>query len=710
MARGRGEDAVKVMVVSEFPVDSVIGTSPVSQLARKGILEYASLEKPDVIFVDGLITSQRDPEVLVKEVRERETLEGRIAGSMELAAEFLKELRAASPSSQIYLAKTDGDEYNCNQLDKLLAKEKRVESEGKGSVLEAELKALDAAIHEAREKGQRKKLMTLAGQKGAVSRRLRKMEGTGQYRQPIRGSAERVETKKEAFDRYYGGLERLVPGVIVSHEDRIHLKVRRSTIEYVHNAHSGPSVLSNRGSSALRQVKERLSAGEEVPDIIIEGGHHAESYVQPIRRKDKLNNPVDEYTLLVSSMVMEDQERVAAIATGTFERELFHGYASKLESVKRAAAKSPPAGIIMVGRDSEGFFKWSYPLNHLAAVGRGKEIPDEGEYGSIYVISDMHFGKGTTRYDLLRNLMDRIDDEIDERREAGASIPALFFLNEALQGYNYDTLPVELPIATPSQKRKSLEARVRQLSKEGLSQEQLTQAIIAEAVREHEGITMPRIEDQWKMYNEVMNRVIFKALLFATTDPAMIFVEGNHVTKSVGEKGITETGMQTVPLREVDRAISLLKDLGLANKDIGTFHDKVRVLEDGMISSYGAFAFKTGDQTYWMIAEHKPGSGTPKTNAVQKQMERAHHRADSFDFYFAGHQHYAAVADEGMQGSNDCRYIVKGGTFSEHDSYGKEGDWAPPTVGAVVVDIPENGDTKGPVKFRFQLSDILTRK
>lgn len=706
--RSEKGDSSKVMVISEFPVDNIIGASDVSAEARKGILEYARHESPDAIIVDGLVSSMKDPEVLLPQVLDQETIEDKIAASIDFATAFLTELRAAAPNAQIYLAKTDADDYNCEQLEKGKAEQQKRKYEAAGSLSEEKITQLRKEIAEAKERGERTLLKRLAGMLGSEVRKLRKLERAGKYKQPQRGSPERKMIIQEAFDDYFGRLEDLNPGVNVITERSFEIDVNGVKVEYTHNAHRTTTPLSNRGSAAIQEVKQRLSAGEKMPDIVIEGGHQAECQAHPIRHKKVIDGdakPFDKYTLFVSTPAMEDQDTIESIINSEY-KDLSKA-AGNLEAVHRSTKKSAPAGISIIGKDKRGYFTWLYPLDHLAKVGRGESAPAKMHYNNIHVISDMHCGKSTTRYGIIRAYLRSIREEVSQRIADKEAVPALIFLNEALQGYNYATYPVEFERETPDKVREKFLEAAKKMKEAGLSDDKKLDAIIDEAVKEAEGISMVRIEDQWKMYNELFNETILTTLLAATVKPAAVFCEGNHVAKSVGEKGVTETGLQTEVIREIDRAYALLEKLGMLAPGVtlDSLYDKIRVFQEGFISSYGAYEFATGGESYLFVVEHKPGSGTPRSNAVQRQIERANLRSDSFDVYFAGHQHYASMGAEGI--GNSMRYIAKGATFSEHDSYGMAGDWSPPTVGAVELWLPDSKGDKGPAKFWFRLSDVL---
>ena len=95
------QHSMKVMVVSEFPVDSVIGNSKASSEARQGILKYVALEKPNLIFVDGLVSSYKDPEVLISSIRENETLEEKMDFVIKLLAmNIVKDLKTEKEKVQ----------------------------------------------------------------------------------------------------------------------------------------------------------------------------------------------------------------------------------------------------------------------------------------------------------------------------------------------------------------------------------------------------------------------------------------------------------------------------------------------------------------------------------------------------------------------------------------------------------------------------------
>ncbi len=710
--RSKREGSIKVMVISEFPVDSIIGTSDRSNEAREGILEYIQHESPDAIFVDGLVSSIKDPEVLVPYVARHDEDEDRIMASLDLASEFLSELCEVAPNAEIYLAKTDADDYNVGQIEKVKASERKTKYEATGSIIEDKIKQLYKDLDNAKTAGERDKMRSIAGSIGAAKKKLNKMAKTGKYRQPKRGSPERLELMIEADEEYYGRLQAKNPAIQVMSEGRFQTEINGVLLEYVHNGHTTAAPLANRGTAAVDGVKKKIVNGDEVPSILIESGHHAELSVNPVRLQDTDGKSIDEYAMVVSAPVMEDQEMVAKIRAGKVKQ--LNNKAKNLEAVKRAGKKNPPTGIMMTGRDEKGFFMEAYSLNHLAKVGKGEVKLDDMSFSKTHVISDMHCGKETTRLSLMRNYLLEIRDGIREAVKNGTPVPALFFLNEALQGYNYSSYPVEFVRQTPDQVREHYTDVVEKLMESGAIPEgKKLEALVEEMVRGHEGISMVRIEDQWKLYNEIFMPTIIHALACSDVYPAAIFCEGNHVTSSVGDKGVTETGLQTEPIREFDRAINVLKEIGKIPNDVEmeSLYDKLLVFQEGMISSYGKFQYTVGETQHLFVVEHKPGGGSARTNVVKRRIQRSQNRGDMYDVYLSGHTHYMVAGAEGA--GNDLLFIGNGGTFSEHDSYGKSGEWAPPTIGALEVELPytldeeTSNEVKGVAKFRFKLSDVL---
>ena len=172
---------------------------------------------------------------------------------------------------------------------------------------------------------------------------------------------------------------------------------------------------------------------------------------------------------------------------------------------------------------------------------------------------------------------------------------------------------------------------------------------------------------------------------------------------------MTEVRLQREPLRQAWAMVEILKNFGLLKENLRLENpmEEVHAYEEGIKASYGSFIFQTGGQEYVIVGEHKPGSGSPRSNSLLRQIERGNLRSDNFFASVAGHQHYAGVAQEGIRGSNQVRHIWKGGTMADHDAYGKAGDWGPPTIGVLEVDVAENPGPQRPPRHYFRLSDVL---
>ena len=110
------DERVSAIMISEFPLDSILTTSKEMQEARKGLVDYVKAEKPSIIFVDGLFQRMKDIETYRPEVRESKPVTNFMEIPMHYASELFSELHKASPSSRIQYVLSDADEENLRSL------------------------------------------------------------------------------------------------------------------------------------------------------------------------------------------------------------------------------------------------------------------------------------------------------------------------------------------------------------------------------------------------------------------------------------------------------------------------------------------------------------------------------------------------------------------------------------------------------------------
>lgn len=702
----RGESSkAKAMIISEFPVAGILGDSASAKEAWKGILEYARVEKPDAIFFDGAIPSVKDPEMLIESVRKEDTLEEKLAASIDIVTSYLHELHDASPSSKIYVARTDEDLYNVEQLSKEGLDEKKIKYKGQGSAIETTMEGIRAEMATAKDAGRMEEWRSLRGKLGSLSKQIKQLEDRGKYKQPERGSPERVEIQQEAFKDYFGLIQALNPFAGVAMADTIEVDVNGVRIQYVHNGHDKKSVLGDRCSKLLTSAKKIVTTSDKIPHMILEGGHHGESTTQFVRHPDDKNEPLHDYTFVATGMVMEDQALAAEIADGAHD-DVLMGEWQHTEAMSRHTKKGPASGIMMYWMDGEGHFgERPAAFEHLRGVGKGEVSLEKIDWDTLYLISDLHIAKFTTNHAAISKVMHVIEDHVDKCLKDGAPFPVLVFLNEMYQAFNYITLPVEQPSELPSELDKRIEKEIARIEAIGGSKDDVIDSLKKLALHDAESKTMCRMEDQVQYGHDLVNRTITWLLMNTNRDVGMIAAEGNHTVYTVGEAGITECFLQTDFVKELDRYTRFLEEKGyLKPGTVKAMYDKIRIFEEGLISSFGTLSLEGGDLTHKIVAEHKPGSGgaTP----IKSHERRLENLAVRYDLSLAGHQHQAA-ASRVSKGPNEVANIIKAATFSSHDSYGKRGGFSPPTEGYVVVKLPRTKGAKGTIITEYKFGGAL---
>lgn len=702
---------VKILVVSEFPLDSVIANSKRMEHAKEGIFEYIRQEKPDVIFVDGLISSLYYPETLHffdETMNKKDARSIYLEKSMELASEFLETVKKASPDSKIYLAKTHQDEKNVSLLENIIAKEIKEKNLAKGTELEGELAQIEEQLKLAQASGEMKKISHFSGKKGSLKRKLMEMKQEEMRKMPQQGSGLQVAAKEASFQYYIETLQEFNPGINIAFENIIETEENGYRIMYAHTYPDADSrsPKTSRANSLIKYV-QKLVKSDSPPDFILESGHSAEPFVHPFRHMKEPGKPADRYSLIGISLVMEDQEILDSLLSGKLNNERFFNISDNLEAVKRVK-KEPAAGISIFGRDSSGFYTTYISLGDLVEVGKGNIKLKEREFASIKVLSDIHIGKGVVRRDKLKSALSRFDEEIEGCRKSKKSCSPVFVLNESLQGYNYNTFPVEIPGLLPSEVEEQSNEKMEELiKKHGANSPKVAQEYQEFMLSKIGGQNLIRLDDQLREYYNLTLDVLTKTLMFCKYHPALVFTEATHIAHTVGDKGLLETGLQELPFYTFDKIYKVLVETGAVNDnpDLHDLHKKIIRTKD-IDSGYITFPFNLDGEVYLISAEHKPGSSYPGANYTQRQAQRANMRVDTSDMIFAAHIHSAFFSVGGTTGTNRIRAHIKGATFSEYDSYGKMGGWGAPTIGYLDVSLPKSGK-KGVYKVQFVLSDVL---
>ena len=219
----------------------------------------------------------------------------------------------------------------------------------------------------------------------------------------------------------------------------VKVEVNSYTMMYAHSyVKSSTLPLKSTTGRLVGRINEMQRSGLTLPDFILESGHHAEPMAHPHRHKGE-----HKYSFVATGMVLEDQVLLKSIREKQVTPELFQGKQGRLEAAKRQEKKTPYAGIVLVGRDKEGYYAETYTVEHLANIGSGRLKLTDMVYESMNIVSDAHVGKAATRHDLLTVALKNISEEIDDRLKKGKGSPIFVNPNESLQGSNYRTFPVE---------------------------------------------------------------------------------------------------------------------------------------------------------------------------------------------------------------------------------------------------------------------------
>lgn len=714
------EDSVKALIVSEYPLDSVIASSNQSKDARKGIVEYVKSEKPDIIFVDGLVSRIRYPEAYIDGIIESHPLKKFMDAPFRLASEFLKELKDASPSTEIYMDFSDADEDNIRRLTKYTAIKIITENSAEVKKCDEEIKKIKDSIkktgaqitseRKAKAKGweksveAKKKESALLGKKlGGYQTKLKRMKEELLLKMPNAESVEWREIKKITSEEYINKLKELNPGINIQ-MGNISTEAKGYTFEYAHSFYTADDhPLKKRTNKLVSYVDKRHMGRVPLPHFIIESGHHGETVVHPYKHGEK-----DIYSLICTGMVMEDQKVVNDILNGKFKPEIFQGKVNKLEACKRQTKKIPAPGVSIVGRNKDGYFVNLYSMDHLAKVGRDEVKLKDMDYETITVLSDIHVGKGKVQYDRLESAIEKLVGEIRDKKKAGLSAPMLFMLNESLQGFNYKTLPVEVVRKIPTEYKKDLEELVKEYATKVVDGKEYVDAeavkkLIKEAVHEQERVNEPSISNQTKWFHELTKKLIPLTLLYCNYQVSVLFAEGTHIKHTVGEFGIKEVDLQSIVYDGLDMIVPALVEAGELKDDTKLKGVKEKIKK----GSYLKFDMKIGDVDYKLSAVHKPGSATPASNIPMQHVERAITMSDDADMFFSAHLHTPYFFAIGKMESNDISAFYKGATFNSYDDYGKEGGWSPAVIGYEQALVPKNKNGKGAYKVQFVLSDVL---
>lgn len=694
------EDYVKAMVISEFPLDSVIASSQQSKDARKGIVEYVKYEKPDAIFVDGLISRIRYPEAYIQGITESNPLKQFMEVPFQLASEFLKELKDANPNAEIYMTFSDADEDNIRRLTKYTALKDIMKNEDAVKECKNEIKDLKDQIKKIDDK---KEGARLKKRLGGYKSKMAKIKKEALLRMPNAESVEWREFKRETSEKYLERLKELNPNINIQ-MGSISAEVKGYSFEYAHNFYKESDIpLKSRTNKLISYVDKLYKAKVPLPHFIIESGHHGETMVHTYKHGRE-----DVHSLVCSGMVMEDQKTVNGVLRGRFKPEIFQGKVNKLEACKRQSKKIPAPGILTVGMNNEGYFAGMYTMNHLATVGREEVKPQDMEFETIVVLSDIHVGKGATQYDKLESAIDKLVNEAREKKKAGLSAPILFMLNESLQGFNYKTFPVETRRKIPSEQRKELEGIIgkeKPVIVDGVEYVRKTVAeeVAEAAVRGQEKLNETSISNQVKWFHDLTKKLIPLTLLYCEYEVGVLFAEGTHIAHTVGEYGIDEVDLQSIIYEALDMIIPALTEAGELKDDTRLKYIKDKIKKGTEMK----FDLKLGEVDYKISAVHKPGSADPSSNIPMKHIQRTNTMADDADIFFSAHLHTPYFFAEGRMESNDISAYYKGATFNAYDSFGREKGWGPAVIGYEKALLPKNKNGKGVYKVQFVLSDVL---
>lgn len=713
------EESVKAMIISEYPLDSVVGSSEQCREAKKGILEYVQHEKPDIVFVDGLFSRIRYRETDIDELIDDDPLHNFMDARFDVGTTFLNEIKDNNPSAEVYYVFSDADEHNIRRLTHHAALKVLEENREAVSDLKKKRADLTKTIKKYRESDKKDEAKNLSRKKAGLTRRINTFAKNALLRMPNAESAEWSQFKRETEQDYLQKIQEKSPGVIVS-DSNVKTIFKGYKFWYAHNWNPRSDVpLASRTNKLLEHVrKDYMGDSKDMPDFFLESGHHGEAIVHPYRHSLK-----DKYSLVVSSMVMEDQKVVKKIRDKLFKPELFQGKVNKIEACKRQAnSKIPSPGISVLGKNKDGFYSYFYALDVLSKIGKGEISLDDTNFQDITILSDIHVGKGAVRYDTLTSAINKLEKEVEERVKHDKSVPLLFIPNESLQGYNYKSMPVETSRKTPLEvfdwvtdmglkMYTNLITNMidtNMIDKNKVSIEELGDIIklllkdVANMVAtDYAKTNYPRIDDQVRMYFQLINDLVLTTLIHGEYEPSVVFNEGTHIDHTTGDVGISEVFLQTFPYKILEASLPILKKFGLDDKKLKNLTKKY------LAGGYEKFEVKIGDNDYKFSTVHKPGSASPGGNIPLKQIQRAITMADDADVFVSAHLHTPFFYALGKYHDNTISAFYKGATFNEYDSYGKAGGWSPAVVGYEKALLPKDKGKKGIYGVQFVLSDVL---
>lgn len=685
------EESVKSMIVSEYPLDSVVSNSKQCKEAYEGILKCVGYEKPDVIFVDGLFSRIRYRETDISSVIDDDPLENFMNARFDIGAKFLNEVKQSNPSAEVYYVLSDADEHNIRRLTHHEALKVIQKNKEDLSNLKKERTDLNRKIKQYRGDNKVEEARTLSRKKAGLTKSINALGKSVLLRMPNAESAEWRQFKKTTQQRYIQKIQEKAPGVVVS-ASNVKVRVKGYDFWYAHSWSSKSDVpLASRNNKFIQQVRKDYAGDSEgMPHFFLESGHHGEAVSHPFR-----HNLEDKYSLVASGAVMEDQKVVKLIRDKEFKPELFHGKTNKIEACKRQSNdKIPPPGISVLGNNEGKFYNFIYSMDVLSSVGSGKvSMEDVNDFQDLTILSDIHVGKGAVRRDKLKSAIKKLEYEVEKRLEKGKDIPLLFIPNESLQGYNYPGMPVETSKKTP----KELEDQLMDAVKKGASIEDIISMSSMELARTN----YPRIDDQVRDYFQLVNNLVLTTLINGKYEPSVVFNEGTHVAHTTGDVGISEVFLQTFPYYVLELSLPLLEKLGLDSKKLKNLTKKY------IAGGFKKFDVKIGENEYKFSTVHKPGSANPSTNIPLQHIKKAITMTDDADVFTSAHLHTPYFYAVGKYHTNNISVFYKGATFNEYDSYGKARGWSPAVIGYEKAFLPKKKGAKGVYGVQFVLSDVL---
>ncbi|MBM3199860.1 hypothetical protein FJZ53_02895 [Candidatus Woesearchaeota archaeon] len=684
------DETVKAMIISEYPLDSVIGSSKQCKEAMEGIYKCIESEKPDVIFVDGLFSRIRYRETDIAEVVNDNPLENFMETRFDIGTKFLNELKKRNPSSEVYYVLSDADEHNIRRLTQNAAMKVIQEKKEELSTLKKERAYINKSVKKYKELGKDKEASQYTKKKTELNKKITKLEKTALLRIPSAESAEWRNFKESTQQSYIDKIKQKSPSVNIS-ASNVKTKVKGYVVWYSHSWSAKSDIPSeSRTNRFIEQVrKDYMGDPESMPDFFLESGHHGEAIAHPFR-----HNLEDKYSLVASGAVMEDQNIVKKIRDKEFKPELFHGKINKIEACKRqsSSAKIPPPGISVLGKNKDGYYVFIYSISALSEIGKGS-APMKLDFQDANLLSDIHVGKGAVRYDTLEKAIKKLENELETRVKDGKDAPILLIPNESLQGYNYKSMPVETSKQTPME----LEKILLEAYQKGASPKEMAKLAGSEMSKNN----YPRISDQVRWYFQILNNLVLNTLIHGKYEPSVVFNEGTHVAHTTGDFGISEVFLQTFPYYVLEMSAPILKKIGLDDTKITELSKKY------IAGGFKKFDVKIGDNLYKFSTVHKPGSAGPGTNIPLQQIKRSITMADDADVFTSAHLHTPYFYVVGKYHTNSVSAFYKGATFNEYDSYGKAGGWSPAVIGYEKAFLAKNKGKKGVYGVQFILSDVL---